>query len=104
MITSGEYAHESWCPHCKVTHPPERKVCLHCGGPVMTHRSAAGPAAPPIPPPTRRGPFGMPVPAEQEQPDEQAKRAANPLRFGFAAIWIVLGVVTALLRACSERG
>lgn len=102
MITTGEYAHEGWCPHCKVTHPPERKVCLHCGGPVLPHRIPAGPPVTPVRPHTR-GPFGMPAPAEEE-PDAQAARAANPLRFGFAAIWIVLGVVTAILRACSERG
>ena len=99
------YAHEAWCPHCKVTHPPERKRCLHCGGPVFPHRLPAGMT--PTPAPTRGvgGPFGMPAPAEDEEEAEaSAARAPNPLRLGFAAIWIVLGVVTAILRACAERG
>ena len=100
---TAEYSHEGWCPHCKVTHPPERKLCLHCGGPVLPHRVPAG--ATPTTPATRdAGPFGMPAPAEAEEAEAQVARAANPLRFGFAAIWIVLGIVTAILRACSERG
>jgi hypothetical protein len=95
------YAHEAWCPHCKVTHPPERKQCLHCGGPLFPHRPPEDPTA------TRAAePFGMPAPAEEEQEAAEAKgaRAASPLRFGVAAIWIVLGILTAILRACSERG
>lgn len=100
---SETWAHEAWCPHCKVTHPPDRKTCLHCGGPVLPHRHAVDASAPPAT--RRRGPFGMPVPEEPEDEGEaQAARTANPLRLGFAAIWIVLGVVTAILRACAERG
>lgn len=94
------YEHEAWCPHCKVTHPPERKQCLHCGGPVFPHRLPEGMT----PTPTRGvGPFGMPAPPDDETEAPPA-RAASPLRLGFAAIWILLGVATAILRACTERG
>lgn len=95
------YAHEAWCPRCRITHPPERKQCLHCGGPVLAHRPPDG-----IAPPPRTGPFGMPAPpeAEEEEAASRVARASRPLRFGFAAIWIVLGIVTAVMRACAERG
>ena len=100
------YPHEAWCPRCHVSHPPGTRRCLHCGGGVMPVRPVEGmrsatPAAP-------RGPIEIPVPPDIVTEDEgepaEAGRVARPLRMGIAALWVVLAVVGALLRACAERG
>ena len=101
------YPHEAWCPRCSVSHPPGTRTCLHCGGPVMPVRlveEGQRGAAPPPP-----GPLEIPTRPEIVAPDDDdggnaADRIARPLRIGIAGIWLVLAIVGALLRACSERG
>jgi hypothetical protein len=35
---------------------------------------------------------------------EASARSARPLRIGMAALWILIGILGAILRACNERG
>jgi len=94
---------EAWCPSCRVTHVPGTRRCIHCGGPVMPERPAAGAggAAPMLR-------TGTPSPWPQSPPDDaeadEAAAKARPLRLGMAAVWVVLAIVTGILRACSENG
>jgi hypothetical protein len=96
-------SHEAWCPSCRVTHPPGTRRCLHCGGPVLPERPAAGGIAPG--PVVRQGtPTPWPIEAGEEEEARESMRAARPLKIGMAALWIVLAIVTGILRACAERG
>jgi hypothetical protein len=94
--------YEAWCPHCRVTHPPGTRRCLHCGGPVLSERpSEAGSAVGPV---LRTGPSAWPPPADAEDDAAETSRVARPMRIGMAAIWILLAIGTAIVRACTERG
>ena len=97
-------AHEAWCPSCRVTHPPGTRRCLHCGGPVLPERPVAGGIAPgPVVRPGAAAPW--PIEAGQdEEAREPVVRAVRPLKIGMAALWVVLAIVTGILRACAERG
>ena len=95
--------HEAWCPSCRVTHPPGTRRCLHCGGPVLPERPAAGGVAP--------GPFvrqgaaaPWPIEAGDEEKTHEPARAARPMKISMAALWVVLAIVTGILRVCAERG
>jgi hypothetical protein len=85
-----------------VTHPPGRKVCVHCGGRVQTSRDAA-PALDPLA--TR---LRLPGPAGEEQDLEDAaepeSRGARGARIGMTLVWVVLAAVATLLRLCQEQG
>ena len=101
MTTS--FPHEAWCPSCRVTHPPGTRRCLHCGGPVSPQRPAEGGATPA--PVTRPG-SASPWPTQPDD-DEQAAEpaaAARPLKIAMAGLWIVLAIVTGILRSCTEGG
>ena len=94
---------EAWCPSCRVTHPPGTRRCLHCGGPVLPERPAAGGVAP--------GPFvrqgaaaPWPIEAGDEEKTHEPARAARPMKISMAALWVVLAIVTGILRVCAERG
>ena len=95
--------HEAWCASCRVTHPPGTRRCLHCGGPVLPERPAAGGLA--GGPVVRQG-SATPWPIEAGEAEESSEpaRAANPMKFGMAALWVLLAIVTGILRACSEPG
>lgn len=96
-------AYEAWCPRCRVTHPPGTRRCLHCDGAVLPERPGAGGVA--QAPMVRQG-AATPWPMEGAD-DEEARepvRAAAPKKLGMAALWVVLAIVTGILRACSERG
>ena len=98
--TPTTYAPEGWCPHCHVSHPPGTKTCLHCGGRVVA-RPVEVYGAPPR--------TTLPSPFEARSPEaaeDQAEggRAAGPLRIGMAALWIVMAIVAALMRACQGDG
>jgi hypothetical protein len=83
-------AQEAWCPSCRVTHPPGTRRCLHCGGSVLAERPGA--AAP------------WPIEAGEDEEAREPARAARPLKIAMAALWVVLAIVTGILRACAERG
>ena len=94
---------EAWCPSCRVTHPPGTRRCLHCGGPVLPERPAAGGVAP--------GPFvrqgaaaPWPIEAGDDEETREPVRAARPMKISMAALWVVLAIVTGILRVCAERG
>jgi hypothetical protein len=94
------YPHESWCPHCRVTHPPGTRRCLHCGGGVLPHRPEAGAREA-----ARIQPFDRAGGPEPEDEDAaQLPRAARPLRIGVASLWLLLALAGAILRTCAERG
>jgi hypothetical protein len=97
--------YEWWCPRCRVTHPPGRKVCVHCGGPVQTSRDAA-PAFDPRAALEAR--LGLPQPGGDEpvaaEPAEAESRASRGARLGTTLVWVVLAVVATLLRLCQEQG
>lgn len=96
-------AYEAWCPRCRVTHPPGTRRCLHCGGPVLAERPAAGGIA--SGPVVRQGAAApWPIEAGEDEEAREPARAARPLKIGMAALWIVLAIVTGILRACAERG
>ena len=87
--------YEAWCPRCRVTHPPETRVCIHCGGRVARDRGAAES------PPTRFGPPG----AREEPPDAEAEvpeqaQAARPLRVALAVLWVLLAIAGTLWQRC----
>jgi len=99
--------HEWWCPRCRVTHPPGRKVCVHCGGRVQTSRDAA-PAFD-----LRRAALearlGVPRPGGEEEPEaaepaEPESRGVRGARLGMTLVWIALAVVSVVIRMCQERG
>ena len=95
--------YEAWCPRCRVTHPPGTRRCLHCGGGVSPVRPAAGEfASGSVVRPGSATPWPIEA-AEDEAPSEPA-RAARPMKIGMAAVWVVLAIVTAILRACTEGG
>ena len=70
---------------------------------MLPERPAEGAAS--ATPVARAGDFS---PWTQPPPDdadaEANARAARPLRIGMAAFWILLAIVTAILRTCNERG
>jgi hypothetical protein len=90
--------YEWWCPHCRVTHPPGRRVCLHCGGPVQRERGAGA-----LPPPTAIAVRPPPATGEEADEDDTATRA-RPLRVGVALAWLALALLGTLLRLCQEGG
>ncbi len=94
--------YEAWCPHCRVTHSPGTRRCLHCGGPVLPERPAAGVAAGPVVRPGSASPW--PIEAGGDEETSETVRAARPMKIGMAAVWVVLAIVTGILRACSENG
>jgi len=89
--------YEWWCPRCRVTHPPGRRVCTHCGGPVQPERGAGAPA------PRTAFATRPPPPAEEAEDDDTATRT-RPLRIGVALAWIALALIGSLLRLCQEGG
>ncbi len=104
--------HESWCPRCRVTHPPERKVCVHCGGRTEPHRDGAqvfdaqsarqaqlqhGMATGR----SRVEPVPVDVADEEAEPESRTVRGA---RLGLTLVWIALAVGASLLRMCQEPG
>jgi len=94
------YPHESWCPHCRVTHPPGTRRCLHCGGGVLPQRPAAG-----APEAARVQPFDRAAGAEPDEEEAaELPRGARPLRIGVASLWLLLALAGAILRTCAERG
>ena len=100
------YPHEAWCPRCRVSHPPGTKRCLHCGHGVLPVRPVEGMRASAT---MSRGPIEIPmapdiVSEDAEREQGEMSRVARPLRFGIAAIWVVLAAAGAILRACTERG
>jgi hypothetical protein len=76
-----------------VTHPPDTKVCIHCGGRVARGRDAA-PAAP----------FQLPAPRDEGAEAEAAERgqAARPLRIAIAVLWLVLALAGTLWQRCQH--
>ena len=94
-------AYEWWCPRCRVTHPPGRKVCVHCGGRVQPTRDAAlDPRA------ALEARLGLPHAggqepelAEEEAPESGRMRGA---RLGMTLVWVVLAVLATLMRMCQE--
>jgi hypothetical protein len=98
--------YEWWCPRCRVTHPPGRKVCVHCGGRVQASRDAA-PAFDPRAALEAR--LGLPAPGGEapesaEPADLPESRGARGARLGMTLVWIALAVVATVLRMCQERG
>ena len=91
---------EAWCPSCRVTYPPGTRRCLHCGGPVLAERPAGDIARGPIVRPGTAAPWSIEA-AEDEQTPVPA-RAARPMKIGMAALWVVLAIVTGILRACAD--
>jgi len=90
--------YEWWCPRCRVTYPPGRKQCVHCGGRVQTSRDA----------PTVFDPrAGAGLPGAPDEPAEEAgapePRAARAARIGLTLVWVALAVLASVLRACQER-
>ncbi len=105
--------HESWCPRCRVTHPPERRVCVHCGGRTEPHREgaqvfdaqAARDAQRQLRTPTGRAPAGPPPPIDaREEEAEPESRTVRGARLGLTLVWIALAVGASLLRMCQEPG
>jgi hypothetical protein len=94
---------EAWCPKCRVTHVPGTKRCIHCGGPVLPERPLQTFGNAPVMRPDTGSPFPEAPPPDDPEADAAA-RATRPLRLGMAAIWVLLAIGTAILRACSERG
>ncbi len=105
--------HELWCPRCRVTHPPERKVCVHCGGRTEPHgggvqifdaRAATLGRRPQPSILTGRSPRRpAPVEAADEEtaPESQTARGA---RIAITLVWIALAIGASLLRMCQEPG
>lgn len=91
--------YEAWCPRCRVTHPPDTRTCIHCGGRVARSRAEASEGPERFAP---RGPFGrMPdLEAEEEAPD--ASRAARPLRIAVAVLWVLLALAGTLWQHCQN--
>jgi hypothetical protein len=93
-------SYEAWCPRCRVTHPPERKTCVHCGGRVVQSRGEAE-LERRLSPPLGRGEApgeGGGAPPE-ETPQAQAMR---PLRIGLALLWLVLAIAGSLWQQCGR--
>lgn len=98
--------YEWWCPRCRVTHPPGRKVCVHCGGRVQESRDARGAFDPRAALEAR---LGLPAPGGEEPAtapgeDPSEARGARGLRIGTTVVWVLLAAVATLLRMCQERG
>ena len=105
--------HESWCPRCRVTHPPERKVCVHCGGRTEPHRDgaqvfdaqAARDAQRQLRTQTGQSPIGPPPPVDvADEETEPESRTVRGARLGLTLVWIALAVGASLLRMCQEPG
>jgi hypothetical protein len=82
-----------------VTHPPETRTCIHCGGRVVRGRAEAelrpGPAA-------SRGPFGPLPEAEPEDGAVEGARAARPLRIAVAVLWVLVAIGGTLWQRCQN--
>jgi hypothetical protein len=82
---------------------PGTKRCIHCGGTVLPERPREGfGSAAPVTRPGTASPWPDAPPDDPEA--DATARAARPLRLGMAAVWVVIGIITFILRACSERG
>jgi hypothetical protein len=106
--------YEWWCPRCRVTHPPGRKVCVHCGGRVQESRDG-GPRVFDVrsvletrlgvPSPAGQEPAGAGPSSSGAEPDDVPEpRGARGARIGMTVAWVLLAVVATLLRMCQERG
>jgi hypothetical protein len=93
---------EWWCPRCRVTHPPGRKVCVHCGGRTQTSREA-GPILQPGAIVSVPGAAGEAADAGDEA-DVPESRGARTARLGMTLGWVALAVLATVLRMCQERG
>lgn len=99
-------AYEWWCPRCRVTHPPGRKVCVHCGGRVQATRETAAVFDPRAALEAR---LGLPRPGSEEpeaadEGDVAEGRGARGMRLGMTLVWVALAVLATLLRMCQEPG
>lgn len=89
---------EAWCPRCRVTYPPEAKLCIHCGGRVVAGRpDALASGATRL---SEVAPTG-PAPADEDAHDAGPQRPSG-LRLNLA-IWLVLVIAGTILRQCTER-
>jgi len=96
--------YEWWCPRCRVTHPPGRKVCPHCGGRTQTSRDAAPAFEPAV---VFRAPGAAedaPEPAGDEEAEAPESRAARTARIGMTLVWVALALAATVLRMCREPG
>ena len=91
-------AYEAWCPHCRVTHPPETRTCIHCGGRVVRSRSEAAEGPGLFAP---RGPLGR-VPDLEAEEAPEVTRAARPLRIAVAVLWVLLALAGTLWQHCQN--
>jgi hypothetical protein len=102
---SESYPYEAYCPHCRVSHPPGTRRCIHCGGAVMKERPAGGtPLRVPID--ISHGP-GEPQEegVERDEADEAApaRRSSGPLRLAISLVWILAAVAITVYRACTGQ-
>jgi hypothetical protein len=97
-------AYEWWCPRCRVTHPPGRKVCVHCGGRVQPTRDAAAVFDPRSALEARLGlpRTGGEEPEVAEEADAPESRGVRGARLGMTLVWVALAVIATLLRMCQE--
>jgi hypothetical protein len=86
---------EAWCPRCKVTWPPETRVCVHCGGRVAASRAQPGATL-------RSEPAtAEPTPPQPADADELARPpVVRPMRIGIALLWLVVALASAVAQHC----
>lgn len=96
--------YEWWCPRCRVTHPPGRKECVHCGGRVQPSRDGASAFDPRAAPEARLDPTVRVQEEPAGTPAEAAPEArrVRGVRIATTAAWILLAVLATLLRMCQE--
>ena len=87
---------EAWCPHCRVSWPPETRYCVHCGGRVAPSRELAEGGM--------RGSFAAGEGADPRAEAEATvqRSAVRPLRIGIAVLWLVLALAGSILRHCAQ--
>ena len=102
-------SHEAYCPSCRVSHPPGTRLCIHCGGAVLSERpedagrmrqqtmqelaTATAETGPVL------------EPGDFETPDgEAAKKPHGAARVVLSLVWIAVAVAISIYRGCQGGG
>jgi hypothetical protein len=84
-------AYEVFCHRCRVTAPPDRRRCFHCGGPLSPRQTPQGVLS--------AHPLELATATEEDAEDPQGELARR-MKWMSALVWVVLGLSVALARAC----
>ncbi len=103
-------SYETYCPNCRVSHPPGTRKCLHCGGGVLPERPADSmglrrPAEAELLAEVHDLSGPAPEPGELGEVDgETTRKPAGAARVVLSLVWIAVAVAISVYRGCQAGG